>query len=58
VLFKDLTQLPTKVDQLLAQLTPETLASITGYNFILDALSVTNLFKLVSEGLAIESDDF
>ena len=43
-LFKDLTQLQTKVDQLLAQLTAETVASITGYNFILDALSVANLF--------------
>jgi hypothetical protein len=42
-LFKDLTQLQTKVDQLLAQLTTETVASITGYNFILDALSVANL---------------
>jgi len=43
-LFKDLTQLQTKVDQLLAQLTAETVASITGYNFIRDALSVANLF--------------
>lgn len=43
-LFKDLTQLQIKVDQLLAQLTVETVASITGYSFILDALSVANLF--------------
>lgn len=43
-LFKDLTQLQITVAQLLAQLTVETVASITGYNFILDALSVTNLF--------------
>lgn len=37
--FKTLTQLQTKVDQLLAELTPEVIASITGYSFILDALS-------------------
>ena len=43
-LFKDLTQLQIKVDQLLAQLTVETVASITSYSFILDALSVANLF--------------
>lgn len=43
-LFKDLTQLQSKVDQLIAQLTVETVASITGYSFILDALSVANLF--------------
>ena len=43
-LFKDLTQLQITVDQLLAQLTVETVASITGYNFILDALSVAHLF--------------
>lgn len=43
-LFKDLTQLQTKVEQLLAQLTAETVASITGYNLILNALSAANLF--------------
>jgi hypothetical protein len=32
-----LTQLQTKVDQLLAELTPEVIASVTGYPFILDA---------------------
>lgn len=37
--FKTLDQLQTKVDQLLALLTPEVIASITGYTFILDALS-------------------
>jgi transposase len=36
---KTLTQLQTKVDQLLAELTPEVIASVTGYPFILDALS-------------------
>ena len=40
--FKTLTQLQTKVDQLLAELTPEVIASITGYPFILDALSALN----------------
>ena len=37
--FKTLTQLQTKVDQLLAELTPEIVASVTGYPFILEALS-------------------
>jgi len=37
--FQTLEQLQTQVDQLLAQLTPEVIASITGYSFILDALS-------------------
>jgi hypothetical protein len=40
--FKTLAQLQTKVDQLLAELTPEVIASITGYPFILDALSALN----------------
>lgn len=40
--FKTLAQLQTKVDQLLAELTPQVIASITGYSFILDALSVVN----------------
>ena len=40
--FKTLAQLQTKVDQLLAELTPEVIASITGYSFILDALSALN----------------
>jgi transposase len=39
-LFKGLSQLQTKVDQLIADLTDETVASLVGYNFILDALSV------------------
>lgn len=42
-LFKDLTQLQSKVDKLIAELTAETVASIVGYNFILDALSVANI---------------
>lgn len=42
-LFGDLTQLQTKVDQLLAELTPEVVASIRGYPFILEALSVANI---------------
>jgi len=37
--FKTLEQLQSKVHQLLAKLTPEVIASITGYSFILDALS-------------------
>ena len=40
--FKTLEQLQTKVEHLLAQLSPELIASITGYSFILDALSVVN----------------
>ncbi len=42
-LFEDFTQLQTKVDQLLAELTTEVVASITGYPFILEALSVANI---------------
>jgi len=40
--FKTLAQLQTKVDQLLAELTPEVIASIMAYSFILDALSALN----------------
>ncbi len=40
--FKTLEELQIKVGQLLAELTPEIIASITGYSFILDALSVVN----------------
>ncbi len=40
--FKTLDQLQTKVGQLLAELTPKLTASITGYSFILDALSALN----------------
>jgi len=43
VLFKDLTQLQTKVDKLIADLSHETVASITGFRFILDALSVAGI---------------
>lgn len=41
-LFKTLAQLQTRVDQLLTKLTPEVIASVTGYPFILDALSALN----------------
>ena len=40
--FQTLAQLQTKVDQLLTELTPEIVASVTGYPFILDALSALN----------------
>jgi hypothetical protein len=40
--FQTLEQLQAKVDELLAQLTPEVIASVTGYAFILDALSALN----------------
>jgi transposase len=40
--FKTLEELQIKVEQLLAALTPKIIASITGYPFILDALSVVN----------------
>jgi transposase len=40
--FQTLAQLQTKIDQLLAELTPEVVASITGYSFILNALSALN----------------
>jgi len=42
--FKTLAQLQTKVDQILAKLKPEVIASITGYSFILNALSALNTF--------------
>lgn len=40
--FKTLAQLQIRLDELLAKLTPEIIASLTGYPFILDALSVVN----------------
>ncbi|GAP99024.1 transposase [Leptolyngbya sp. NIES-2104] len=40
--FKTLEQLRSKVDQLLTELTPEVIGSITGYDFILNALSALN----------------
>lgn len=43
-LFKNLDQLQTKVDKLLADLTTDTVASVTGFSFILDALSVADIF--------------
>lgn len=44
LLFDDLKQLQDKVDELIDALTPQQVASITGYGFILDALSVANIF--------------
>lgn len=41
--FKTLEELQIKLSQLLAELTPEIIAGITGYQFILDALSVVNI---------------
>ena len=43
-LFKNLTQLQTQVDKLIADLTTETVASVTGFSFIVDALSVADIF--------------
>ncbi|MGK7897639.1 MAG: transposase [Xenococcus sp. (in: cyanobacteria)] len=40
--FQSLEQLQEKVEQLLADLTPKVVAFITGYSFILDALSIVN----------------
>jgi putative transposase len=40
--FKTLDELQIKLGQLLAELTPEIIAGITGYPFLLDALSVIN----------------
>lgn len=42
-LFSDLKQLQDKVDALIDALTPQQVASITGYSFILDALSVAGI---------------
>ncbi|WP_442947672.1 hypothetical protein [Nostoc sp.] len=43
-LFDNLEHLRAKVAQLLTQLTKKVVASLTGYDFILDALSVANIF--------------
>jgi putative transposase len=43
-LFDDLKQLQDNVDELIHALTAQQVASITGYSFILDALSVANIF--------------
>jgi hypothetical protein len=43
-LFDDLKQLQDKVDELIHALTPQQVASIAGYSFILDSLSVANIF--------------
>lgn len=42
-LFDNLEHLRTKVAELLAQLTSQVAASLTGYDFILNALSVANI---------------
>ena len=42
-LFDQLEQLRQKLSQVLLQLTPSTIASVTGWDFILDALSVANI---------------
>ncbi len=42
-LFSNLKQLQDKVDELIDALTPQQVASITGYSFILDALSVASI---------------
>ncbi|WP_156914902.1 hypothetical protein [Rubidibacter lacunae] len=41
--FEDLEQLESKLEQLLEELTPEVVAALAGYDFILDALSVAKL---------------
>jgi transposase len=40
--FKTLEELEVKVDELFKKLTPERVASLTGFPFILDALSALN----------------
>jgi transposase len=42
-LFSELKQLQAKVDELVNALTPQQVASITGYTFILNALSVAGI---------------
>ncbi|WP_084202373.1 transposase [Rubidibacter lacunae] len=41
--FEDLEQLESKLVQLLEELTPEVMAALSGYDFILDALSVAKI---------------
>ena len=43
-LFDNLDSLRVKVAELIVQLTSEVIASLTGYDFILNALSVANIF--------------
>jgi hypothetical protein len=52
-LFKGLPQLQTKVDQLVAELTDATVASVTGYNFILSLFHCRNSFELRSQTISI-----
>jgi transposase len=42
-LFENLTELEEKLTQIIGDLTQDIVASVTGYPFILDALSVANL---------------
>nr|WP_059002530.1 IS630 family transposase [Leptolyngbya sp. NIES-2104] len=42
-LFQNLIQLQNKVDELIADLTTHTVASVTGFSFIIDALSVAGI---------------
>jgi transposase len=42
-LLDDLEQLRQKLSQVLLQLTPSVIASVTGWDFILEALSVANI---------------
>jgi transposase len=42
-LFDHLEELRQKLSQVLIQLTPSAIASVTGWEFILDALSVANI---------------
>jgi hypothetical protein len=42
-LFDDLDELRKKLDNHLHQLTPELIHSLTGWTFILEALSVANI---------------
>jgi len=45
-LFNDFTQLQTKINQLLSELTPKIVASVTDFPFILEALSVANITSI------------
>jgi transposase len=42
-LFDNLDQLEKRVDELLASFSPELIASLSGFDFILEALSVANI---------------
>lgn len=42
-LFENLDDLRNRLSQVLQQLTPQTIKSVTGWDFILEALSVANI---------------